>query len=894
MPSPAIHLTLLLLAAASAHAAFPEVGEWPCFRGGPTLQARSPLEGNITDPHIAWKQFTGSLRTHVAIEPAAVDTTLALPDPQAPLAVLDTSDPRWGLSLPMAEIDGQQRPIARDGNTTYADVTPDFPGLEKLQFDSGFAIPTVNGQWQPCRGHAFGWKDGAWVQLWQTELIDMLFSALPLTGDFDGDGNLEIAFLPWYDLVILDARNGAIKYRCKFTTQRSYGYFGAWDLDGDGRQEFLVQADFCKHVDVLGLRDGQLKLLWQWEIEPDISNPQKIFRAYPHPVADVDGDGKPELVLSVYNAEGDHRWHVTIHDPLTGAKRSDLPGESLDGLFDLDGDGACELLTTVTPGASAPPYGTIRVRSLRGGNVGTLWEGGGLAWATWDPPLPPNVNSGATNAQRDALCRPTPGGAWVAIPSEGPTKSGAPSGPRIPAGPELLVGRWIDGRFTFGMKVRGSHLRPIALASDGALLASCTTASARPVTLQVAAGQAKALCADYPGGALGVPAVVRPPAEARPTIVAQGQDEELVAFHPPSADQPAVERWRLPGRAQSANWPWDGHGPVLADLRADGGRQVIYATASPEGFARLVAADLDQRELWHHDFPDIPGTPPVWNTGGIILWQVGHLTDPRTFDVVVTVRRSMMHSEETYALSGRDGHELWHRDRHISNRGVGGTPFALADFDGDGLDDVASFHPSLLYILEASTGRDLIAKDASWPGVPAQPVYWGLPLAGDFEGSGRASLFFATERRSMTGLVRADGSLAWWDALDLSPEAMPAVGDFNGDGKLEVIGVGYENGIRCYDTATGRVEWTLPVPVPGTPRGAASADLNADGRDEALFTTGRTLWCLGLDAAGTAGRLLWTLDLPSAVGPPTIADLDGQGRASILLLGADRWVYCVQ
>jgi hypothetical protein len=52
-----------------------------------------------------------------------------------------------------------------------------------------------------------------------------------------------------------------------------------------------------------------------------------------------------------------------------------------------------------------------------------------------------------------------------------------------------------------------------------------------------------------------------------------------------------------------------------------------------------------------------------------------------------------MHSEETFLLSGQDGEELWHRTRQLTrhSRAVGGTPFAIGDYDGDGLDDIVSF-----------------------------------------------------------------------------------------------------------------------------------------------------------------------------------------------------------
>src|SRR5207247_1954712 len=146
-----------------------------------------------------------------------------------------------------------------------------------------------------------------------------------------------------------------------------------------GKREFVVQSDFAKHVDVLGYRDGKLSLLWQREIEMDFSNPQKILRAGPDPVADVDGDGRPEVLINLYNGDGDGRWHITVHDGITGAVKADLPDEYLDGLLDVDGDGTSELLTTRTTGGGAPAYGTLAVRRLQAGRARPLGQMDGLA-----------------------------------------------------------------------------------------------------------------------------------------------------------------------------------------------------------------------------------------------------------------------------------------------------------------------------------------------------------------------------------------------------------------------------------------------------------------------------------------------------------------------------------
>ena len=886
-------------AEAAAPDTFPKSTEWPCYRRNPTLDARSPLRGHITEPRVVWRQFIGQWESLVVIEPGARDSQLTLRDEEQ---IAEDAALRLPLTAftpaPKNEEDDNSSP-----NVTFADVLPDEPGKEKLEFESGFSKPTVNGQWQKCVGRCFAKRNGQWVQVWETPPIDYLFQALPLAGDFDGDGQPEIAILPFYELLLLDARTGRIKDRCRFTDTRSYGFFGVYDFDGDGRSEFLIQADFSKHIDVLGFRDGKLRVLWQRLIEPDISNPQKILRVGPTPVADVDGDGRAEVLACVFNDNGDQRWHLTVHDALTGRVMADLADEYLAAPLDVDGDGVSELLTVRAEGGGVPEFGPVRVRSLKHGQAETFWEQADSAWATWEPPVPQNVKTTATFGRRTVLWQQAGRVARVVVKQRKPSSATT-----------LSVARWEHPGFNEAVRLSGDHLEPIGFDDVGRLLVRLRHLPGRPSKLSARRAEATLLRTQRLGCSPGPVVVAWPDRAAEPTIIVQGCGEKLVAFTPPRSRRreegpPAKSEIsnlksqievslltsaatkRIAGRGQSPSWP-EARGPVVADLAGDGRRQLLLATAAPSGCARLRAVNLNGRALWHHDLPTIPGTPPVWNTGGIILWQVGHFTDRRRQDVLVTIRRSMMHSEETLLLSGRDGRELWRRDRQISQRGVGGTPFAIADFDGDGLDDAASLHPSILYVLKGSTGRDLLAKDASWPEVPAKPVYWGLPIAGRFFNDARPAIFFGG--RSMTGVVRADGSLAWWDALDHSAQDWPALGDFDGDGRLEAIGIGYADGVRCYDTATGNVKWRLPAPSSEVVTGSASADLDSDGREESLFVLGKTLLCFGSSADGSTGALRWRIDLPVPIGPPTIAALDATSGAAILVLGSDGCVYCVR
>ena len=58
------------------------------------------------------------------------------------------------------------------------------------------------------------------------------------------------------------------------------------------------------------------------------------------PVADVDGDGKKEIVAIV----GKDRWDLKVYDGMTGAEKLSLPNvEPSADVFDFDGDGISEI-----------------------------------------------------------------------------------------------------------------------------------------------------------------------------------------------------------------------------------------------------------------------------------------------------------------------------------------------------------------------------------------------------------------------------------------------------------------------------------------------------------------------------------------------------------------------
>jgi outer membrane protein assembly factor BamB len=343
-------------------------------------------------------------------------------------------------------------------------------------------------------------------------------------------------------------------------------------------------------------------------------------------------------------------------------------------------------------------------------------------------------------------------------------------------------------------------------------------------------------------------------------------------------------------------------GPTIARLTEDGNRCLIVAGATPDGTACLAAIDLTTSKcLWHQKFDRFSAGQRFWNSGGPLLWQSGQFTQRGRQDILITLARSNMHSEETFLLCGQTGTVKWNRDSQIADRGFGGQPFAIADFNGNGLDDLASFHPDICYIADGTTGKDLLAKQNYWDEVPLKPVYWGQPVAGRFDpNSQKESLLFTTHRRQMIGRVNADGSLAWSDAYDKAANGFPAIGDFDGDGSIDAMFIGFNDGIRCYDTATGRREWTLDLARQQDVGSAVSGDIDGDGKDEAIFVLDKVMYCVGTDKSGHSGLLKWELTLPTTASSPILADVTStskierrESRLSVLVTGSDGYIYCI-
>jgi len=873
-------------------------GAWTQYRGDYHLTSRSAITGGISEPAILWSHRLAGCESLIEVRPDRSETqrlTIAegLSDPAAAARVRQ----QWSLNGALIDLDGNanRQPVPIVGNVKVGKMLAGVRGLQKFTCGSlaGFS-------------HSFAKLEvrvnSAWKELWHKSVDTTIHTANPVIGDFDGDGSVEIAYTPWYYLTILDPATGEVKEKTRFIGDdeipegggRAYGYFGAHDLDRDGKSEFVIICDFAKYISVLGREDGKLKRLWL----QDITDPTKTknpkyeitVRINPEPIGDIDADGRDELILSVYNMKQDKLWHVYVFDGITGRIKHDLAATYAVGMRDADGDGTPELFCVNTPnrGINLPDPGRIALVSLKNGRRVEIWRKNGSAFETYDvTSFPDNVNCVAIYGTRTVFC-------------------GHHESSRRPI---FWTRRYLDecrqrseltawrigesGRFEPVSAVTGPSLKALAISDSVGFAFRAVSFEGKNETIQTSRCSANVKLRELLPAVASQPVVGRLCPGTPPALVFETTNNTIEAFTVSPSLGPRV-LWRKHGMAMT-RWRTPVDGVLLADLDSDGGHEVIVNRYGKNGCARLAALDSAGNDVWYHDWPDVTGGHRDWNQSGVTYWQPGHFTHPRKMDILVQTCRAV---SEGCLLDGETGRQVWFQDHTGDTRYFGGYWFRPFTDAATGLDDIHAAQ-IFYFVFDGATGKQTVALpgDSIFRGERNWASFPGT-LVEDFLGSGDRQFLFPNWEG--LALMRSNGEPVWATTDDWADWLAAAVAvDIDLDGAIEVVYPAqvYKDGVlervemRCRDGATGKLEWVFG-PLESLCSQPAVCDINSDGRPECIYVIGENLYALAAGEDGRSGRIVWSFKLPAASPVPVaIADVYGTGDAQIVVMCHDGYVY---
>ena len=698
----------------------------------------------------------------------ASDTTVSLPTTN-----ISTDEGalnrKWGINSEYFDLDGNGTLTAMTvgQNSKVGEFLPSSPGLEMVVF--GSSRGTADNK---ATGQLYKRENFQWVPVWETERVYQLEVPTPIVGDFDNDGVLEVAVLAWYDLWVFNLVTGSTERVKRFMptgseSGRAYGWFGAYDVDKNGKSEFVIISDSENHIEVLAYdAGGNVVKLWDKLYEVGVSGKQTKVATGVDPVQDINGDGQLDITVSLFNTKHDGRWHVISYNALTGAEILDLVDQQLIGLEDLDNDGTTELFVSSTVGSLQSDPADLTIRNFKNNVLMTRWQHANSAFQQQRIlayPLSAN-RVDFTGGQTLLSGRVSAGGRPVFFTRD--VVDGA--------GENVNISVWetlIDGSIVLKSSFQGPNLEAVAtrIASPGqpsvlleTLVPGIISAALQTFDATATAVQSRLASIDVSPALVG-----RLTPESLPTVIVQGAGEHIVSFRPGVTEN----QWRVPGRGTYTGGLDGGGGVVnggfmLADLLGDGMLESIAATISNLGEASLVAYNPNGSELWHYDFEGIPGRTPPWDTPGLTYWYVGDFTPATGYEVAAVVRQISGATEKVFMLSGLDGHVIWTRDVGGSipingtKRSPGGDWAAAADVNGDGFDDLITTKWEILFAMSGPTGNVLL--DVYKPYMYSiSPPFNGVPFLDDFLGNGRLQILDGGTHTGGMGLTNLAGGLMW-------------------------------------------------------------------------------------------------------------------------------------
>jgi hypothetical protein len=333
--------------------------------------------------------------------------------------------------------------------------------------------------------------------------------------------------------------------------------------------------------------------------------------------------------------------------------------------------------------------------------------------------------------------------------------------------------------------------------------------------------------------------------------------------------------------------------PAIGDIDGDGDKEIVAGN-------RYVYA-------WHHDGMELRDGDLDRQTWGILNTQGNEFHGAITLcrldgDPGLEIVAADMYTKSVYCMN-HTGDVLsgWPR---VAENGFRAAPVA-GDLDCDGVFEIVAVDDKgVIYVWNADgseyrDGDGNPLTDGVFYRTPATAFHYQTPTVVDIDSDGRDEIILGTRSATMYALNEDGSSVPGWPyTLPGEPAGSFAAGDVDDDGNLELVCHTRTSHVFLFNhdgsVATGWPRY-IPINEPPFSPSPALADFDGDGKLEIVlvgYTSSATRLCViksnGQDYPG------WPITFNTVVYAecsPVVCDVDGDGRLDILIGDESRYIY---